>query len=614
MSTKKLTAVLGTAASLVCSSVLSGAVSNVMSANAASVASDTSDTAYTSSTDGENAVLVDGKTVTLTSPSVTKTGDSDSEDADFSGTNAAVLATNGANLTIEGGSVSSDGSHANAVFSTGSGTSVTVSGTTIETSGNNSGGIMTTGGASMSAEDLTVTTSGNSSAAIRSDRGGGTVTVTGGSYAASGVGSPAIYSTAQISVSDASLTSSQSEGIVIEGANSVSLTDCTLQADNTELNGQAQTYQGIMIYQSMSGDAAEGTASFTAQGGSITNENGALFYVTNTYATISLDGVSISNASSDLLTVAQGPWGTSGENGGALTMTASDQALSGNVTVDSASSLNFELDGSSFEGAVTSEGAVYVSLSDDSTWTLTGDSSVSSLTCDEDAIDLNGYTLLVDGSAYTEGTAMTGEEVFSTSAGSSSSAEVGGQPASEGAPASNESAPAKPDEETENAAAGSTEEAPVSDSEMLQDFIEKAEKNDTEGLLSEILAALQNTDDEDGLYTIDEILRVAETIRQGSSEDVADLSFSDLLALAGNDGMVENGEYSDGTETVSLSDALKILQKAAGGEQAGQAPAGGTPDDGQQQMAPSAQAPDGQGQASAGAPGSGSGPAGMQNK
>ena len=64
---------------------------------------------------------------------------------------------------------------------------------------------MTTGGGVTVAKNLTVNTSGRSSAAIRTDRGGGTVTVDGGTYTTNGLGSPSIYSTADITVSDAKL-------------------------------------------------------------------------------------------------------------------------------------------------------------------------------------------------------------------------------------------------------------------------------------------------------------------------------------------------------------------------------------------------------------------------
>lgn len=45
---------------------------------------------------------------------------------------------------------------------------------------------MTTGGGNMNAYNLTINISGTSLAAIRTDRGGGTVTVEGGTYTTNG--------------------------------------------------------------------------------------------------------------------------------------------------------------------------------------------------------------------------------------------------------------------------------------------------------------------------------------------------------------------------------------------------------------------------------------------
>ena len=138
------------------------------------------------SEDSSHAVTADGEEVSMSNTAVIKTGDSgQGDEADFYGDNAAVFAANGGTLTLSNMVVETNGTHANAVFSYGEGTTVNVSDSYIETSGNCSGGIMTTGGGTMNAENLTINTSGNSSAAIRSDRGGGTVTVTGGSYTTS---------------------------------------------------------------------------------------------------------------------------------------------------------------------------------------------------------------------------------------------------------------------------------------------------------------------------------------------------------------------------------------------------------------------------------------------
>ena len=311
--------------------------------SAATVSSDATSGSYSSSTGGENAILVDGKTVTLSGITVSKTGNSSSgsEEADFYGTNAAVLAKNGATLTLKDSTVTTDASYGNGVFSYGSGTTVNVSNTTINTSSNNSGGIMTTGGGTMNASNLTVTTQGNSSAAIRSDRGGGTVKVSGGTYTSNGVGSPGIYSTAAITAESTTIKATKSEAVVIEGGNSVNLKNDTVEGNNSTLNGQSQVKTNVMIYQSMSGDASDGNSSFTMTGGTMTAKTGCMFYVTNTTTTINLNNATLNPASgSNLMTIAAGPWGNSGSNGGNATVNASSQALAGTISVDSSSSLN----------------------------------------------------------------------------------------------------------------------------------------------------------------------------------------------------------------------------------------------------------------------------------
>ena len=184
--------------------------------------------------DGEHAITVDGKTESYSNTLVNKTGEADGDEADFYGENSAVFATNGGTLDLSNMVVKTNGTHANAVFTYGEGTTVNISDSYIETSGNCSGGLMTTGGGTTNASNLTITTSGNSSAAIRSDRGGGTMNVTGGSYTTSGVGSPVIYSTADITVNDAELVSNTSQGVVVEGKNSVTLNNSNLTADNNK--------------------------------------------------------------------------------------------------------------------------------------------------------------------------------------------------------------------------------------------------------------------------------------------------------------------------------------------------------------------------------------------
>lgn len=401
---------------------------------------------FKSDTDGEHAIEVSGEEAEYSNIGVSKTGDADGDEADFYGENSAVFATEKGTLTIKDSLIETSGRHANAVFSYGEGTAVNIADSVIEAQGDCSGGIMTTGGGTMNAENLTISTSGRSSAAIRSDRGGGTVNVSKGYYKTTGMGSPVVYSTADITVSDAYMESTASQGIVVEGKNSVTLNNDTLIADNNTKNSdKSEYYQAVMIYQSMSGDAAEGTSSFTANGGSITNKNGDIFFVNNTATEISLSGTEITNEDAEgvFLRAEAAGWGNEGSNGGKVNMNASGQAINGDMLVDDVSTLNLYLkEKSAFTGSVNSSGQsgdVYVEIEDGSTWTLTADSYVSGLTVSKgSAIELNGHKLYVDGKEYAAGSASTGEAFdISTGSGSDSGGPEGNPP--EGEP------PEKPD-------------------------------------------------------------------------------------------------------------------------------------------------------------------------
>lgn len=405
---------------------------------------------------GEHAITADGETASYSNTKVVKTGDSEQNDeADFYGDNAAIFATNGATLDLSEMVVKTDGTHANAVFSYGEGTTVNISNSYIETSGNCSGGLMTTGGGTMNATNLTINTSGRSSAAIRSDRGGGTVNVDGGSYTTSGTGSPVIYSTADITVSNADLTSTASEGVVVEGKNSVILNNVTLSADNNTLNSdKSDVYKAVMIYQSMSGDAAQGTSSFTMNGGTLTNANGDIFFVNNTATDINLTNASIVNNDNDgyFLRAAAAGWGNEGSNGGQVSLYAKQQTINGDMLVDDVSHLNLYLsDSSVFNGAINSDGQageVYVELKGGAKWTLSSDSYITSLTCDADSIDLNGHKLYVNGEEYTAGTTSTGTaiEVVSTGGNGGPGGTPPDKPGDGNGPGSGGTPPAKPDD------------------------------------------------------------------------------------------------------------------------------------------------------------------------
>lgn len=375
-----------------------------------------SDNTYNSTGDDENALRVDGATVTLEGISVDKSegATSNTENGDFYGVNAALLATNGAEVTIRNAYITSTAQNGNGVFSYGSGTSVSIYDSTITTSADNSGGIQTTGGGTTNAYNLTVNTAGNSSAAIRSDRGGGNVYVEGGTYTSNGYNSPAVYSTADITVLDAQLTANNSEALVIEGKNSIVLENCDVTGNMSDTQGTSsdENVHNVMIYQSMSGDADVGTSEFSMTGGTLTALNGDMIYVTNTHCIITLSGVKIVEQDPDgyLLRVvgnsATRGWGTAGSNGAQVEFTAAAQELDGDIIVDTISTLTMTLrDGSLFNGTINiveneeggeavSDNAV-VTIEEGCTWNLTGDCTITKLV-NNGTVNLNGYTITLD--------------------------------------------------------------------------------------------------------------------------------------------------------------------------------------------------------------------------
>lgn len=251
--------------------------------------------------------------------------------------------------------------------------------------------------------------------------GGGTVNVDGGSYTSNGYNSPAVYSTAAITVKNAGLIANHSEALVIEGQNSISLENCTVSGNMSSDKGTSsdENVHNVMIYQSMSGDAEVGTSSFSMTGGSLTGKNGDLFYITNTHSIIKLSGVQLTNEDTDanLFTItgnsASHGWGTAGSNGAQVELTADSQTLNGKIIVDSISTLNMTLqNGSSFtgtinivdnaEGGTAVENNAVVIIGSGCTWTLTGDCTITSLT-NNGSINFNGHTItLADGTVLSK--------------------------------------------------------------------------------------------------------------------------------------------------------------------------------------------------------------------
>ena len=377
---------------------------------------------YTSEGTDESAVLVsNGANVTLKDFTVNRTSE-DSKGGDsssFYGVGASILVTDGT-VDLKGGTITSDADGAAGAFAYDKGT-VNISDTAITTTGNTAGGIHAAGGGTVNAENLTVHTSGESSAAIRSDRGGGTMRVKGGSYTSSGTGSPAVYCTADIEVEDAKLTAENSEAVCIEGLNSLSLTNCDLSGHIQE-NEQNDCDWTVILYQSMSGDSEVGNAVLNMTGGSLTSENGGLFYTTNTESTFYLNNVNITPSSNNEFFLKctgnanKRGWGQSGANGADCSFTAENQKMEGDVVWDSISNLKFKMtEGSILTGGFIQDescagnggsGTADLSIDATSTWIVTKDSQLSSLTNKGTIKDTEGKTVTIkgsDGTVYVQG-------------------------------------------------------------------------------------------------------------------------------------------------------------------------------------------------------------------
>ena len=356
---------------------------------------------YAADQDDQSAVDVSGNdSIAITDATILKTGGnaSSADAASFRGVNSAVRVYDQATLTISNSTIEATASNATGVFAYDGGT-INISDCTVTVTGGGAGGVQVAGGGTLYGQNLTVTSA--SKAAIRSDRGGGIMVLDGGTYTSTGTnGCPAIYSTAEITVRNAECVSEQSRAVIIEGMNSVTLENVAIEG-NDQSTKSGSIHANVLLYQSASGDAREGTSVFSMTGGTMTSHSGAMFYCTNTARVINLNGAAV-NLSEDetLLIVSAGRWGKDGRNGGKCTLNAENQTLTGSISVDSISTLSLNMTDSDFTGSINAEqegGAVHVTMDESSSWTLTGDSYVASFSGDLQNIHANGYHLFVDG-------------------------------------------------------------------------------------------------------------------------------------------------------------------------------------------------------------------------
>ena len=353
---------------------------------------------FDNTTSNQNSFIGKNKaTITIDSSVFDKTGNTTNDDnSNFRGQNAVVLSIEGSQTNIKDSNITSNSIGSNAVFATGEGSVINVENTNIHTKGDSSRGLDATYKGTVNGKNLTITTEGAHSATLATDRGEGTITAEAAKLTTSGTGSPVIYSTGNITANNVNGVANKSEIGVVEGKNSITLT-------NSNVTGYHDN--GFMLYQSFSGDAESGIARLKAENNTLTTHGtGAFIYVNNTTAEADLTGNTIlmPNTTTLVKAAADSRWGKDGENGGHITLRASNQELSGNIVADSISTVALDMtNGSSLVGAINTDNTakeITVKLSKDSSWTLTGDSYVKSLTNEDTTgsnIHLNGYKLVV---------------------------------------------------------------------------------------------------------------------------------------------------------------------------------------------------------------------------
>ena len=368
---------------------------------------------YSSTNSDESAILVqNGGNAAVDGATIEKSGDStNTENSEFYGINAAVLVKMDSAATIKNATINTSAEGANAVFSTGENSRIKISDSTITTTGDRSArGLDATYGGYIEADKVTITTKGGSCAALATDRGEGTVKVTNSKLTTKGAGSPLIYSTGNISTTNCTGTANGAQIAVIEGKNTATITSSEMTCSAKGNRGETDK-AGVMIYQSMSGDASEGKGTFNAVDSTLKIDKNSdyyktapMFFVTNTDAAINLKNTKLSFGSGVLLNIeGTSEWGSSGSNGGDVTLNAENQTLTGNIIADKISTLEMSLKKSVYKGTINGENtakSVKLTLDGNSKITLTGDSYVTEFSNADSTnsnINFNGYKLYVNG-------------------------------------------------------------------------------------------------------------------------------------------------------------------------------------------------------------------------
>ena len=371
---------------------------------------------YETSNEDESVILVqNGGNATITGATISKNGgdSSNTENSEFYGVNSGVLVKSNSTATIKNATITTNAKGSNAVFSTGTDSKIYINDSTITTTGSSSSrGLDATYGGYIEADNVKIKTQGGSCATLATDRGEGTIIAKNSTLETNGAGSPIIYSTGNISISNTTGTANGSQTVVIEGKNSATVENSTLTCSGKGNRGDTD-HCGVMIYQSMSGDAGEGTGTFTANNSSLEimensdyYKTAPMFFITNTDAVINLNNTKLKYGSNTLISAkGTSEWGKTGSNGGNISLNVTNQELDGNIEIDNISTLSMKMSSSTYSGTINGENTakqIELTLDSNSKIKLTGDSYITSLNDEDETysnIDFNGFKLYVNGKA-----------------------------------------------------------------------------------------------------------------------------------------------------------------------------------------------------------------------
>lgn len=295
-----------------------------------------------SSEEADQCVLVvkNGGSVVLRNCTIYKTGDTtQAEESLQTGVNTALVVQNGGNLVLESCTIETDAKGAGALAAVGENACVVASDTTIVTKQEQSIGIAAVDNGCVLAQNIKVESQGAYSPLMVAGTWNGTIQARGVTGKSAGQYAPCLYSAGGITLWDSQLQADASACAVLEGKNSLSVTESVLESLSAE--------QCVLVFESEQTKQAqpaqqEGMAEMSVSGGRLSAKQGAAVCVTNTQAQLTItDSAQVVSDEGVSIRAMADRWGSSGSNGGVLILRTNED-LQGTMVSDGLSSIQTE--------------------------------------------------------------------------------------------------------------------------------------------------------------------------------------------------------------------------------------------------------------------------------